>query len=494
MSFSIARRGPASVVSPHARRFFILVAVIVVYWSCIIRPPSPHVQALRSRVRVLEAALPTALNAARRCAESSAPPPRSLPTPCSATSLRRMNWVDWFSASTIHLGGHRSLSPLVDFTTLHHHIDVDRPHETPGVHWRVAAQRRFLKDRCSAFLPEYAGLSLARHHDRPYGLGLAADDLPPIATAQFAASKEWVSAHASAIREQDDAAADDPVFSIDRAAARRREGTVGPVAVHGSSGSGSGRAHGGRRRVMEAAGSGAYAAGDETGAVRGVKMRYSPNNTQFGPLDAGAAYCAIRWWKPRRLIEVGSGWSTRVLVKALAKNEAEGYPVNLTSIEPFPDKMLHAVAARFGRLVEARAELVPRSVFEELQPGDALFIDSSHILRADNELIPLLLQVLPGLPPGVLVHVHDVYLPKPYMLKFSQLRWFWNEQYILHALLAHSARVRVLLANHFLYFVAKEADAYAEAFGTLYDAQVQAFLNSKKRRFPSPSSFWMLTQ
>lgn len=172
-------------------------------------------------------------------------------------------------------------------------------------------------------------------------------------------------------------------------------------------------------------------------------IRYHVHNTQFGPVDASVLYCMVRHYKPRRVVEVGAGSSTNVLVAAFRANRADGYPVNFTSVEPFPSEHAVIIAREFGQLLPEKAEDLPPTLWSSLQPGDILFIDSSHLLRVDSEILPLFARILPALPAGVIIHVHDIYTPTPYPSKFYGLRWLWNEEFALQALLAESDAFKV---------------------------------------------------
>jgi hypothetical protein len=147
----------------------------------------------------------------------------------------------------------------------------------------------------------------------------------------------------------------------------------------------------------------------------------------FPRLDAACAYAMVRRRRPARLIEIGAGHSTRFFARAAADG---GHPTRITVIDPAP-------RADIGRLgVEALRNSLQRvgdAPFADLAPGDVLSIDSSHILMPGTDVDILLNRVLPDLPAGVLVHVHDVFLPDDY-----PPAWSWrgyNEQLGVAALL-----------------------------------------------------------
>lgn len=151
------------------------------------------------------------------------------------------------------------------------------------------------------------------------------------------------------------------------------------------------------------------------------------NQDWFPRLDAAAAYALVRQRKPGRIVEVGSGHSTRFLVRAIADG---GLATTLTAIDPAPRATLDGLKVTWRReLVQA----TPLALFEGLAAGDVLFIDSSHLLMPGSDVDHLLNRVLPALPPGVLVHFHDVFLPDDYP---DAWRWrCYNEQLALPALI-----------------------------------------------------------
>lgn len=186
---------------------------------------------------------------------------------------------------------------------------------------------------------------------------------------------------------------------------------------------------------------GEYAANEAYRA--GVAGGFGPG---YGPVEAQALHAAVRHLRPARVVEVGSGVSTLVMREAARRNESDGAPrTRMTCIEPFPSPALRALEG--VELVPERVQDVPFERFEALGAGDLLFIDSSHQAKAGSDVVHLFLEVLPRLRAGVVVHVHDVYLPFDYSpLELSTL-WHWNETAFLHAFLVHNAHVRVLFCT-----------------------------------------------
>lgn len=159
---------------------------------------------------------------------------------------------------------------------------------------------------------------------------------------------------------------------------------------------------------------------------------YHPDNPYFGFVDAAVAYAFVRHHRPSVVVEIGSGHSSRVLRAALDRN-ASG---RLTAIDPEPRISVSTVCHEH---LAVPVQQVPATWFADL-PSDALvFIDSSHQAGTGSDVNHLLLEVLPSLKPGVLVHVHDIYLPDDYPVEWNVDRGFlYSEQYLLHALLCFS--------------------------------------------------------
>ena len=189
---------------------------------------------------------------------------------------------------------------------------------------------------------------------------------------------------------------------------------------------------------------------------RGVTGDYLENTRRgFGPgypqFDARTLYYFLREHKPRRYLEVGSGLSTYYASLAAERNGADGSPLHLTCIEPYPFGALRSLPG--FDLVEGFVQDTPLDVFESLESGDVLFIDSSHALKIDSDVAYLFLEVLPRVKPGVLVHIHDV--PFPYNVPYPADTWlfgerwpvYWNEAMIVQTFLAFNSSFEVLLST-----------------------------------------------
>jgi hypothetical protein len=166
-------------------------------------------------------------------------------------------------------------------------------------------------------------------------------------------------------------------------------------------------------------------------------------NPWFSGLDLAALYMFVARDRPPRYVEVGSGWTTKIARRAARD---VGATVHITSIDPQPRAEIDEVCdvvARHG------LEEVDRTIFSLLEAGDILFVDSSHRVFTNSDCVVLFLEILPELKPGVLVHLHDIYLPYDYPMEWNDR--YYSEQYLLAAwLLAGGGRLRVELPNMFV--------------------------------------------
>jgi len=179
----------------------------------------------------------------------------------------------------------------------------------------------------------------------------------------------------------------------------------------------------------------------------GEPGRFHFNNGLFDGTDALVAYCMIRHFQPRLIIEVGSGFSSLVAAEAIAKNKNSA----LICIEPFPLDFLRQGFPGLQSLIEKKVEDIGLDFFSQLESGDILFIDSSHTVKIGGDVNYVFLQVLPSLKPGVIVHVHDIFLPFDYRRDWvmDELR-FWTEQYLLQAFLTFNSEFEVLIGIRYL--------------------------------------------
>ena len=173
-------------------------------------------------------------------------------------------------------------------------------------------------------------------------------------------------------------------------------------------------------------------------------------NGFFRGFDAAAYYALIRELKPRRVIEVGGGYSTQIAAKALAQNQTDGNRGTLKVIEPFPEPRLTDAIPR-SDVITKPVQVVGAELFDTLESGDILFIDSSHTVKFGSDVCYLFLEILPTLKPGVWVHIHDIFFPNDYPAEWLlEQRLALNEQYLVEAFLSHNKSFAIRLSNHWL--------------------------------------------
>jgi hypothetical protein len=215
---------------------------------------------------------------------------------------------------------------------------------------------------------------------------------------------------------------------------------------------------------------------------KGDKGEFYYENGSFGPGDAEYWYHIIRQFKPQRIIEIGSGYSTLMAVRAIQRNRDEQleYSVNYMCLEPYP--WLNGIQAiKEIQVVPKRVEEVDPSMFKSLEANDVLFIDSSHVIRAQGDVEFEILRILPRLRQGVFVHIHDVFTPKDYLFdwKRDDRNIFFNEQYLLEAFLSFNSQYKIVGAVNYL------SHHYPER---LYEKC--PVLASNQTRW-KPASFWL---
>jgi hypothetical protein len=165
------------------------------------------------------------------------------------------------------------------------------------------------------------------------------------------------------------------------------------------------------------------------------------SNTFCNTPDAEIYGAMILDRKPRQIVEVGSGFSTLIARKSVS---VAGYDSRIVVIDPYPRTDVKPAADELNLKPVEQTDLAAR----DWLPNDILFIDSSHICRTRGDLPYLFCRVIPSLPAGVLVHVHDIFLPFDYPNLYDQ--WCHTEEYLLACMLSHSTRYRVVMATHYL--------------------------------------------
>ena len=206
-------------------------------------------------------------------------------------------------------------------------------------------------------------------------------------------------------------------------------------------------------------------------------------NNLFQAGDAEILYALLRHLKPRRVVEIGSGNSTLVSAAACAANAREGTRTNLVAIDPEPRVDISGQVEGLARFERVDCREVPLERYEQLEAGDVLFIDTTHVVKLGSEVNWLILDVLPRIAPGVWVHFHDIFLPDeyPWHLFFGQLP---SEQYLLEAfLIGNDWTIELSLAALF-------GDRRDELLALVPSLREEVPGVPELKTWP-PSSFWM---
>ena len=165
-------------------------------------------------------------------------------------------------------------------------------------------------------------------------------------------------------------------------------------------------------------------------------------NGQFSWLDSRALFVLLHAWRPRRVIEVGSGYSSLLIADVNRRWFDSG--IHVTCIEPYPRRFLRNRIEGLSRLIEDKVQNVPIEEFAALEAGDILFVDSSHVAKTGSDVNRIVFDALPALAPGVHIHIHDIFLPHDYPQSWAlDQNRSWNEQYLVQALLMYTTAFRV---------------------------------------------------
>jgi predicted O-methyltransferase YrrM len=203
------------------------------------------------------------------------------------------------------------------------------------------------------------------------------------------------------------------------------------------------------------------------GAERRPGLRYAFDNPAYSWGDGSVLHAMLRARRPRRLVEVGSGWSSACAIDTIERDLDARCAV--TFVEPHPE-LLHSLvgATRVGvTTLGCPVQEVPLEVFTALERDDILFIDSTHVAKTGSDVCFEILEILPRLRPGVLVHFHDVFWPFEYPEHWAAGEGrSWNELYMLRAFLLGNPAWRLVAFNHYLSLFARDeiAATYPDFF------------------------------
>lgn len=209
-----------------------------------------------------------------------------------------------------------------------------------------------------------------------------------------------------------------------------------------------------------------------------IESEYFINNSGFETVDGEMLYCMIRYFKPKNIIEIGSGHSTLLILQAISENKKGSNPVNFTIIDPYPNKHFLNNFKKKSNFIQKKVEDIPFKTFMALSNKDLLFIDSSHVLKIGGDVWYEINEILPRLNKGVIIHFHDIFLPAHYPKKqVLEDYYFWNEQYLLQSFLTFNNYFEILLA--------------ASQLHLKYASKLKSIFPSYDPKMAWPASFWI---
>lgn len=202
-------------------------------------------------------------------------------------------------------------------------------------------------------------------------------------------------------------------------------------------------------------------------------------NGAFEAVDAEILYCVVRYFKPSRVIEIGSGFSTLLFIRAIQANRSqERKGSSLIAVDPNPSEVIRSNIPGLTKLIPQQVQELGLDFFQQLESGDILFIDSSHVVKIGGDVNYLYLDVLPRIKDGVIIHVHDIFLPSEYPERWvlSEHR-FWTEQYLVQAFLTCNSAFEVLWGGSYM--------------AANYPEELKATFPSYNEGITQPGSLWI---
>lgn len=214
----------------------------------------------------------------------------------------------------------------------------------------------------------------------------------------------------------------------------------------------------------------------DTGTRHG---RFDMRNGAYEEVDCELLYAIVRRFRPRRIVELGSGFSSFVIAHACTVNAGDGSACDYRVFDPYPRPWIEEGLPGLGGHEAVGAEDVPMGTFEALGEDDLLVVDTTHVVKIGSEVNRIVLDVLPRLSAGVLVHFHDIFMPWEYHREWIEGEWKWNEQYLLQAFLAMNPGYEVLLSSQAL--VREQGDELRPLIPTLRPASAPSALWIRRR-------------
>jgi predicted O-methyltransferase YrrM len=180
------------------------------------------------------------------------------------------------------------------------------------------------------------------------------------------------------------------------------------------------------------------------------ERRYHARNVAFGVGDALVLQGMLRVHRPRRIVEIGSGYSSALMLDVLERDLPD---THVTFVEPYTEllrSLMRPGDDERSAIIEARAQDLDAGVVTELGAGDVLFVDSTHVVRPGSDVCRIVLDLLPRVAPGVIVHVHDMFWPFELPMPWVEEGRLWSECYLIRALLTDNPSWEILLFNDHL--------------------------------------------
>ena len=187
-------------------------------------------------------------------------------------------------------------------------------------------------------------------------------------------------------------------------------------------------------------------------AERKTGLRYYFENDYYSYSDAIILYSMMRLKRPGRIIEIGSGFSSAVMLDT--NQFFLNSQIELQFIEPYPERLFSLFSEEDYQkkmVKEEDVQMTPLSTFQQLEPGDFLFVDSSHVSKTGSDVNYILFEILPTLKKGVIIHFHDIFYPFEYPKLWTYQGRNWNEIYMLKAFLMNNNKYRILIFSDFLH-------------------------------------------
>ncbi len=216
--------------------------------------------------------------------------------------------------------------------------------------------------------------------------------------------------------------------------------------------------------------------------------RYYYENDWFGYADAITLYSVLRHYKPQRIIEIGSGYSSAAMLDVndlFLENK-----VHFTFIEPDPERLYNLLRREDKNkhtILQNQVQDVPLEVFRALTANDILFVDSSHVVKVGSDVAHILFDILPELNAGVIIHFHDIFWPFEYPREWMLLGIAYNEAYFLRSFLQYNDAFEIMFFSSFI--AKRHADVLREKM-PLFPREVHVTLNEVPIMV-RPSSLWL---